>query len=81
MQELEDDINISVINPQEAQWALRVRGNQTQQTEINTALAYQGGEEMCNGNTNQKQSNNPRSNQNFQRLRQGRNLISFKDIS
>lgn len=46
MQELEDDINISVINPQEAQWALGVRGTQTQQTEINTALAHQGGEEM-----------------------------------
>lgn len=49
MQELEDDISISVINPQEAQWALGVRGTQTQQTEINTALADQGGEEMCNG--------------------------------
>lgn len=57
MQELDDDVNICIINPQEAQWALRVSANQTQQTKINMFLVYQG-------NSN-KIRNNQRPNQNF----------------
>lgn len=51
MQELDGDVNIGIINPQEAQRALRVSANQTQQTKINMFLEYQG-----NSNKNQKQS-------------------------
>lgn len=51
MQELDGDVSIGIINPQEAQRALRVSANQTQQTKINMLLAYQG-----NSNKNQKQS-------------------------
>lgn len=51
MQELDDDVNIGIINPQEAQRALRVSANQTQQTKIIMFLAYQG-----NSNKNLKQS-------------------------
>lgn len=51
MQELDGDVNIGIINPQEAQRALRVSANQTQQTKINMFLAYQS-----NSNKNQKQS-------------------------
>lgn len=51
MQELYGDVSIDIINPQEAQRALRVSANQTQQTKINMFLEYQG-----NSNKNQKQS-------------------------